>query len=106
MAASDDWFGTLNRRNRSEILARLSAGQDVNMLNSIGENALFYATTPWGGDIELVQALVQAGIDVNQRNHRGESALQAGWAAISSGFEAGLMRRIAAVLDSAGYRAD
>ena len=61
--------------NRVYILEKLFAyGADVNMVDYVGFNALFYANMGYG-TMSVCRWLVEHGINVNQRGKNGVSVL-------------------------------
>jgi ankyrin repeat protein len=64
-------FHAVQMKQREIVEALLSAGADINIPNTHGETALFYAAQ----QREIVEALLSAGARVDFPNNRGETAL-------------------------------
>ncbi|MFH0818841.1 MAG: ankyrin repeat domain-containing protein [Patescibacteria group bacterium] len=99
-----DLFNSTKNGSSADILKLLKAGADINTRDEHGNTPIFYAVTPFGGDLNLVKFFVEHGADVNVKNKVGENLLAYGSKYVSSALENNMLSSIGDYLRTHGYK--
>lgn len=72
-AAYDDFIQAIQKSNPAEVIALLKRGMDANSVDRSGQPVLHIAARE--GNLDVLQALVQAGADIDKRNAMKETPI-------------------------------